>query len=99
VLGGLPFTSASHRIALRKNIGRYRIQRDSRGVLPGTRSRSRGHIIIIIIIINLVESAAPPLHLVLGKAGVERVREKLRGLLHGIDEWEAISLAADFPEG
>ena len=49
-------------------------------------------------IINLVESADPPLHLVLGKVGVERVREKLRGLLEGIDKWESISLAADFPE-
>ena len=49
-------------------------------------------------IINLVESVDPPLHLVLGKVGVERVREKLRGLLAGIDQWEAVSLAADFPE-
>jgi NAD(P)-dependent dehydrogenase (short-subunit alcohol dehydrogenase family) len=49
-------------------------------------------------IIGVVESADPPLHLVLGRIGVERVREKLRGLLHSIDESEAASLAADFPE-
>jgi hypothetical protein len=49
-------------------------------------------------IIGVVESADPPLHLVLGRIGVERVREKLRGLLHAIDELEATSLAADFPE-
>jgi NAD(P)-dependent dehydrogenase (short-subunit alcohol dehydrogenase family) len=50
-------------------------------------------------IIKVVESADPPLHLVLGKIGVKRVREELRGVLHSIDAWEAVSLAADFPEG
>jgi len=49
-------------------------------------------------IIDVVESADPPLHLVLGRIGVERVREELRGLLHAIDELEATSLAADFPD-
>jgi hypothetical protein len=39
----------------------------------------------------------PAAALVLG--GVERVREKLRGFLQSIDELEAVSLAADFPEG
>jgi NAD(P)-dependent dehydrogenase (short-subunit alcohol dehydrogenase family) len=48
-------------------------------------------------IIEIVESADPPLHLVLGRIGVERVREKLRGFLRSIDESEATSLAADFP--
>jgi NAD(P)-dependent dehydrogenase (short-subunit alcohol dehydrogenase family) len=50
-------------------------------------------------IIKVVESADPPLHLVLGKIGIKRVREELRGVLHSIDAWEAVSLAADFPEG
>lgn len=49
-------------------------------------------------IVDLVESDAPPLHLVLGRVGVHRVREKLREVLRSIDESEAISFAADFPE-
>jgi NAD(P)-dependent dehydrogenase (short-subunit alcohol dehydrogenase family) len=48
-------------------------------------------------IIKIVESADPPLHLVLGSNGVQRVREALRGVLRSVDEWEAISLATDFP--
>ena len=49
-------------------------------------------------IIRVVESGDPPLHLVLGKIGVKRVREELRGVLRSIDAWEAVSLATDFPE-
>ena len=49
-------------------------------------------------IIRVVESSDPPLHLVLGKIGVKRVREELRGVLQSIDAWEAVSLATDFPE-
>ena len=48
-------------------------------------------------IIKIVESADPPLHLVLGSNGVQRVREALHGVLRSVDEWEAISLATDFP--
>ena len=49
-------------------------------------------------IVDLVESDNPPLHLVLGRVAVQRAREKLRELLQSIDETEAISVAADFPE-
>jgi NAD(P)-dependent dehydrogenase (short-subunit alcohol dehydrogenase family) len=49
-------------------------------------------------IIKVVESAEPPLHLVLGKIGVKRVREELREVLRSIDAWEALSNATDFPE-
>jgi short-subunit dehydrogenase len=49
-------------------------------------------------IIKAVESSDPPLHLVLGKIGVRRVREELRDVLQSIDAWEAVSLATDFPE-
>ena len=48
--------------------------------------------------IRVVESSDPPLHLVLGKIGVKRVREELRGVPQSIDAWEAVSLATDFPE-
>lgn len=50
------------------------------------------------IVIDVVENPDPPLHLILGKAGLERVREKLRLLLQSIDAWESVSLAADFPD-
>jgi NAD(P)-dependent dehydrogenase (short-subunit alcohol dehydrogenase family) len=49
-------------------------------------------------IIKVVEAPAPPLNLVLGKDGVERVREKLAKLTSTIDQWEALTLATDFPK-
>lgn len=48
-------------------------------------------------IIKVVESADPPLHLVLGSNGVQRVREALQGVLHSVNEWESVSLGTDFP--
>jgi NAD(P)-dependent dehydrogenase (short-subunit alcohol dehydrogenase family) len=48
-------------------------------------------------IIQAVQSPAPPLNLVLGRNGLERVRAKLAKLTRTIDEWEAVSLASDFP--
>jgi NAD(P)-dependent dehydrogenase (short-subunit alcohol dehydrogenase family) len=49
------------------------------------------------IIVDLVESGDPPLHLVLGKPGFERVREKLQSLLESLDRSKTISLSSDFP--
>ena len=48
-------------------------------------------------IVQVVESDSPPLHLVLGKVGRERVREKLNDLLRSMDEWDAVTVGADFP--
>ena len=48
-------------------------------------------------IIKAVEAPNPPLHLVLGKNGFERVREKLDDLRQSMDDWEAVSLGVDFP--
>ena len=48
-------------------------------------------------IIKVVESSNPPLHLLLGRNGLERVREKLDNLKRSIDEWEDVTLSADFP--
>lgn len=48
-------------------------------------------------IIKVAESPTPPLHLILGKPGLEPVRAKLRTLLDEIDAWESVSLSADFP--
>ena len=48
-------------------------------------------------IIKAVESPAPPLNLILGKDGLQRVRAKFDKLRSSIDEWEAVTLSADFP--
>ena len=49
-------------------------------------------------IIKVVESDDPPLHLLLGKIALERVREKLTSHLALIDKWEAVTLSADYPK-
>jgi NAD(P)-dependent dehydrogenase (short-subunit alcohol dehydrogenase family) len=49
-------------------------------------------------IIKVVEGPNPPLNLVLGKDGLERVRAKFGKLLSTIDEWEPVTLSADFPK-
>jgi len=48
-------------------------------------------------IIKVVETPNPPLHLLLGRNGLDRVRQKLDDLQRSIDAWEAVTLAADFP--
>jgi NAD(P)-dependent dehydrogenase (short-subunit alcohol dehydrogenase family) len=50
-------------------------------------------------IIKIVEAPDPPLHLVLGKNAVQRVRESLHEVLRSVDEWETVSVGADFPPG
>jgi hypothetical protein len=47
-------------------------------------------------IIEAVESAEPPLHLVLGPPAMARAEEKLRALLEEIDRWRVPSAATDF---
>jgi NAD(P)-dependent dehydrogenase (short-subunit alcohol dehydrogenase family) len=48
-------------------------------------------------IIEVAESPDPPLHLLLGHNGLVRYRAKLDALRQSIDEWEAVTLGADFP--
>jgi NAD(P)-dependent dehydrogenase (short-subunit alcohol dehydrogenase family) len=48
-------------------------------------------------IITIVESTEPPLHLVLGKIGLERVRESLNAHIRSIDAWQELTLATDYP--
>jgi NAD(P)-dependent dehydrogenase (short-subunit alcohol dehydrogenase family) len=48
-------------------------------------------------IITAVESDKPPLNLILGKFGVDAVRQKIAALSAEIDAWEQVSLGADFP--
>ncbi len=50
-------------------------------------------------IIEAVESPAPPLNLVLGGNGLQRVREKRARLTSTIDQWESVTLGADYPRG
>ena len=49
-------------------------------------------------IIKVVESPAPPVNLILGRNGLERVRAKFTDFMSSIDEWEAVTLSADFPK-
>jgi NAD(P)-dependent dehydrogenase (short-subunit alcohol dehydrogenase family) len=50
-------------------------------------------------IIDVVESPNPPGHLVLGKPGLNVVRQKLDTLQAEITAWEKTTLGADYPEG
>ena len=48
-------------------------------------------------IIQVTEAERPPLHLVLGRPGLEMVRGKLAELNRDLETWEDVTLAADFP--
>jgi NAD(P)-dependent dehydrogenase (short-subunit alcohol dehydrogenase family) len=48
--------------------------------------------------ITVVNSAEPPVNLVLGAPGLKVVREKLAALTAEIDRWEALTLSADYPQ-
>jgi NAD(P)-dependent dehydrogenase (short-subunit alcohol dehydrogenase family) len=48
-------------------------------------------------VIQALQSAEPPRHLVLGRAGLENVEHQLRSMLHEIDLWRTTSLGADYP--
>ena len=48
-------------------------------------------------IIKVVRSAKPPLHLLLGKNALERARAVYADFLLSMDEWENVTLSADFP--
>ena len=50
-------------------------------------------------IVEAVEAANPPLHLLLGKDAVVFARAKLDLLRRDFDSWESVSMGADFPEG
>jgi NAD(P)-dependent dehydrogenase (short-subunit alcohol dehydrogenase family) len=50
-------------------------------------------------IIEAVQAAQPPRHLVLGAMGLENVRKSLTEKLEKIDTWKQTSLGADYPAG
>ena len=49
-------------------------------------------------IIKAVRSPQPPLHLLLGKNALDRARAVYAEFLLSMDEWEQVTLSADFPE-
>ncbi|MGH9679789.1 MAG: oxidoreductase [Candidatus Acidiferrales bacterium] len=49
-------------------------------------------------ILKAVESDHPPLHLVLGQIGLDRVRAKVDLLRTDMDAWEETSLSSDYPD-
>ena len=49
-------------------------------------------------IVTVVDSAEPPLNLVLGAPGLKLAREKLKALAAEFDKWEALTLSADYPD-
>lgn len=64
----------------------------SSGKQPGDPVRAANAIILA------AQSPNPPLHLVLGKNALERVRAKVADLQRTMDEWEKVTLSADYPE-
>jgi NAD(P)-dependent dehydrogenase (short-subunit alcohol dehydrogenase family) len=50
-------------------------------------------------IVKAVESANPPLHLLLGVAAMKGARNKLEVLKKDFDAWEETTVGADFPQG
>jgi len=50
-------------------------------------------------ILTVVDSANPPLHLLLGKIALTRFRTRLDGWKTELDQWESLTNGADFPEG
>ena len=49
-------------------------------------------------IMQVVAAENPPLHLVLGRPGLEMVRKKLDALHQDLATWEQVTLGADYPE-
>ena len=48
---------------------------------------------------QVVDSPAPPLRLLLGASALQRLRTKLGGWEKEIAEWEQVTVGADFPKG
>ncbi len=48
--------------------------------------------------ITIVEADQPPRNLFLGKIALDMAREKLSYLSKSIDQWQALSMGADFPD-
>jgi NAD(P)-dependent dehydrogenase (short-subunit alcohol dehydrogenase family) len=66
--------------------------RENSGKQPGDPIRAAD------AIIQAVESDEPPLHLILGKVALDRVRDAMARRLAIFDKWEAVTLGADYPK-
>jgi NAD(P)-dependent dehydrogenase (short-subunit alcohol dehydrogenase family) len=66
--------------------------RENSGKQPGDPIRAAD------AIIQAVESDDPPLHLILGKVALDRVRDARARRLAVFDKWEAVTLGADYPK-
>jgi NADP-dependent 3-hydroxy acid dehydrogenase YdfG len=73
------------------NMRRYFVEND--GKQPGDPLRA------VHAMMQVVESPAPPLRLLLGSIALQRLRTKLGGWEKEIAEWEQVTVGADFPEG
>jgi NAD(P)-dependent dehydrogenase (short-subunit alcohol dehydrogenase family) len=68
-----------------------RATRRNNGKQPGDPARAAA------AIVQAVESPNPPSRLLLGREALEGARKKISLLKEQFDEWEALSLSADFP--
>jgi len=50
-------------------------------------------------IVDLYDVAEPPSQLLLGKVLLDTYRTKLNGVIASLNEWEAVTLATDYPSG
>jgi NAD(P)-dependent dehydrogenase (short-subunit alcohol dehydrogenase family) len=66
--------------------------RENSGKQPGDPIRAAD------AIIEAVESEEPPLHLILGKVALDRVRDAMAKRIAVFDKWEAVTLGADYPK-
>lgn len=73
------------------NMRRYFAEND--GKQPGDPVRA------VHAMMQVVESPAPPLRLLLGASALQRLRTKLGGWEKEIAEWEQVTVGADFPKG
>lgn len=48
------------------------------------------------VLLNLVDTEHPPLHLVLGNSAMDRIREKIIALTQELDDWETTARSVDF---
>jgi NADP-dependent 3-hydroxy acid dehydrogenase YdfG len=73
------------------NMRRYFVEND--GKQPGDPLRA------VHAMMQVVESPAPPLRLLLGSSALQRLRTKLGGWEKEIAEWEQVTVGADFSKG
>jgi NAD(P)-dependent dehydrogenase (short-subunit alcohol dehydrogenase family) len=67
--------------------------REQSGKQPGDPVRAAS------AIIEAVEAANPPLHLLLGKDALRLANEKLNAMRRDFDSWQDVTVGADFPAG